>query len=166
MPRSYLGPVSAALAGFSFVTALYSQSASFQSPRAEGWKLAQALIRESASRKGIPVFVSWATAREIFPCGSRPHALPAGASTRNLLDESFHYSPEAADRMCVPLADGIAAPLDAARALWEQSGSSDSATLRFPDGAHLAAAFWNAVRRPSDAMNGKIVQMAVRSGDD
>ena len=56
------------------------------------------------------------------------------------------------------------APLDRALPAWVAKPAA--ITLRFPDGAHLAAAFWNAVRRPANPQNGKIVQMAIRSGND
>jgi hypothetical protein len=69
--------------------------------------------------------------------------------------------------LCEPL-DPLAGdvPLDVAQREWEKSESQVSAmTPPFPDGARLAAAFWNAVRRSADSRNGKIVQMAIRSGD-
>jgi hypothetical protein len=167
MPRA-LGWIVAVLIQVSSVAVIYSQSAPFNSSRIEGWKLGQDLIKESATRKGIPKFVAWETAREIFPCSGHSSAAVRVVSKNNLLDESFHYSPEAAARMCEPLAPNTGAvPLDAAQALWEKSERKPSTTtLRFPDGAHLAAAFWNAVRRPADPQNGKIVQMAIRSGNE
>ena len=167
MPRP-LGWILAVLIQVSFVAVIYSQSAPFNSSRIEGWKLAQDLIKESATRKGIPKFVAWETAREIFPCSGHSSAAVRVVSKNNLLDESFHYSPEAAARMCEPLAPNTGAvPLDAAQALWEKSEPKPSTTtLRFPNGTHLAAAFWNAVRRPADPQNGKIVQMAIRSQNE
>jgi hypothetical protein len=151
--RRHLGWIAAILIELSSVAVICSQPAPFNSPRIEAWKLAQDSIRQSESRKGIPKFVAWDTAREIFPCGGHSPAAMRVVSRHNLLDESFHYSPEAAARMCEPLALTTGAV-------------PSTATLRFPDGAHLAAAFWNAVRRPVDPRNGKIVQMAIRSGDE
>jgi len=167
MPRR-LGWIAAVLIELSSVAVICSQPAPFNSPRIEAWKLAQDSIRQSGSRKGIPKFVAWETAREIFPCGGHSSAAVRVVSTHNLLDESFHYSPKAAARMCDPLALNTAGvPLDAAQAVWEKSEPKPSTTtLRFPDDAHLAAAFWNAVRRPADPRNGKIVQMAIRSGNE
>ncbi len=163
-----LGWIGAILIELSCVAVICSQSSPFESPRLEAWKLARDLIKESETRKGIPRFVAWATAREIFPCDGHPPDAVRAVSTRNLLDESFHYSPEVASRMCEPLVPGARAlPLDAARARWETSQPKPSSiALQFPDGAHLAAAFWNAVRRPADPQNGKIVQMAIRSGNE
>ena len=151
MPRR-LGWIAAVLILVRSVAAIYSQAAPFNSSRIEGWKLAQDLIQESTARRSIPKFVAWETTREIFPCSGRTPAARV-VSTHNLLDESFHYSPEAAARMCEPLAPTTGAV-------------PSTTTLRFPDGAHLAAAFWNAVRRPVDPQNGKIVQMAIRTGND
>ena len=168
MPRRMSGWIAVIWIELWSVAVICSQSARIEPPRIEAWRLAQDSIRESGIRQGIPKFVAWATAREIFPCAGRSPAAAAGVSPRNLLDESFHYSPETAARMCEPLIPGAgAAPLDAARAAWEASEHGPSTiTLRFPDGAHLAAAFWNALRRPADPRNGKIVQMAIRSGNE
>lgn len=168
MRRRILGLIAAALIALGFETGIRSQSTRVESPRAEGWRLAQDSIQESRTRKDVPRFVAWATAREIFPCGGHRAADAGSASTRNLLDESFHYSPEAAARMCAPLIPGPGGPpLDAALAAWEKSESKASTiAVQFPDGAHLAAAFWNALRRPSDPGNGKIVQMPIRVGSE
>ena len=167
MPHCCFGRIGVILIGLSAVAEICSQSTRPESPRLEAWKLARDLIRESGTRTGVPKFVAWATAREIFPCSGHLPVAVQGVSTRNLLDESFHYSPEAAARMCEPLVPGAGAvPLDAARAVWEKSETKPPITLRFPDGTHLAAAFWNAVRRPADPENGKIVQMAIRSGSE
>jgi hypothetical protein len=168
MPRRTFGWIAVILIGLGSVATICSQSARKDSPRLEAWRLAQDLIQESGTREGVPKFIAWPTTREIFPCGDHLSAAARGASTRNLLDESFHYSPEVATRLCEPLIPGAgASPLDAARAVWEKSEPRPpTITLRFPDGAHLAAAFWNAVRRPADPQNGKIVQMAVRSGSE
>ena len=157
--------IAAILIGLGSAAAILSQSAPSVSPRPEAWRLARDLIKAGGTRDGIPRFVAWPTAREIFPCGDRSRAVVREVSTRNLLDESFHYSPEVAVRMCAPLTAAAAAvPLDQARASWESKPSA--ITLRFPDGAHLAAAFWNAVRRPANPQNGKIVQMPVRFGNE
>ena len=163
-----LGWIRVVWIGLSTTAGISSQPGPFESPHIQAWKLAQDLIQESGSRKGIPKFVAWETAREIFPCSGHSSAAVRVVSTHNLLDESFHYSPKAAARMCEPLAPNTGAvPLDAAQVLWEKSESKPSTTtLRFPEGAHLAAAFWNAVRRPADPRNGKIVEMAIRSGNE
>jgi hypothetical protein len=164
MPRRTLGWIAAILIELSSVAVICSQSTRSESPRFEAWRLARDVIQES-EREGIPKFVEWPTAREIFPCGGHSPAAAPDVSTRNLLDESFHYSPEVAARMCAPLTTAAGAvPLDRALPAWESRPSA--ITLRFPDGAHLAAAFWNAVRRPANPQNGKIVQMAVRSGSE
>jgi hypothetical protein len=158
--------IAAVLIGLGSTAAILSQSSPSESPRLHAWRLARDLIQESETREGIPKFVAWATAREIFPCGDPSRAV-RGASSRNVLDESFHYSPEVAIRMCAPLSSGMGAvPLDAALAAWEKSEPKPSITLRFPDSAHLAAAFWNAVRRPANPHNGKLVQMDIRSGNE
>jgi hypothetical protein len=87
---------------------------------------------------------------------------------RNLFDESFHYNPQAAVRLCEPLALGAGSvPLDGALAGWEKSTPKPTEmTPPFPGGARLAAAFWNALRRPADSRNGKIVQLPVRFGEE
>jgi hypothetical protein len=172
MPRRNLGSASALAAAIlielSSAAVICSQSNRVESPRIQAWRLARDLIKESGIRPGVPKFIAWPTAREIFPCRDRSRDAARGVSTGNLLDESFHYSPEVAARMCEPVTPGAGAPpLDAARTVWEESEPKPSTTaLRFPDGAHLAAAFWNAVRRPLDPRNGKIVQMAIRSGNE
>ena len=164
MPRRPHG-VALVLIGLGSAAAILSQSTPTESPRLQAWRLARNLIQESGTREGIPKFVAWATAREIFPCGDPPRAVAREVSSRNLLDESFHYSPEVAVRMCAPLSPAAGnMPLDRALPAWERKPSAT--TLRFPDGAHLAAAFWNAVRRPANPQNGKIVQMAIRSGNE
>jgi hypothetical protein len=166
MLRCTFGQIAVAFIGLGSVAAILCQSPPLAAPRVEAWRLARDLIQESRTREGIPKFVSWATAREVFPCGDHLSAAVRVVSSHNLLDESFHYSPEAAGRMCQPLSSAMgAAPLDAARGAWEKSEHKVS-TITFPDGAHLGAAFWNAVRRPVDPRNGKIVQMAIRSGDE
>ena len=70
--------------------------------------------------------------------------------------------------MCEPLIPGAGrVPLDRAQAEWMKSERNGATTaLHFPDGARLAAAFWNAVRRPADSSHGKIVQMDIRTGDE
>ncbi|MGH9645639.1 MAG: hypothetical protein ACRD4E_02380, partial [Bryobacteraceae bacterium] len=139
MPHRCFGRIGAILIGLTAVAAMFSQPTPFGSPRLEAWELARDLIKESGTRRGIPKFVDWATAREIFPCGG--HAPAAEVLTRNLLDESFHYSPDVAARLCAPLSPATGSvPLDAALAAWEKSKSKPSITLQFPDGAHLAAA--------------------------
>jgi hypothetical protein len=164
MQRRWRG-VAVVLVGLGSAAVICSQSTPFESPRAEGWKLAQNLIKVSGTRKGIPKFVDWATTREIFPCGGPSRAAVQEVSTRNVLDESFHYSPEVTARMCAPLSPGAGnVPLDRALPAWERKPSMIA--MQFPDGAHLAAAFWNAVRRPANPLNGKIVQMAIRSGNE
>ena len=153
--------------GLSLAAVMLSQSIPAVSPRLEAWRLARDLMKVSATRDGIPKFVAWPTSREIFPCGDPSPTVAREVLSRNLLDESFHYSPEAAVRMCAPLSPGTGKlPLDAALAAWEKTEPRPAIALRFPDGAHLAAAFWNAVRRPANPQNGKIVQMAIRSGRD
>ena len=168
MPRRCFARIGVVSIGLSTAAAILSQSTPSESPRLEAWRLAQDLIKESGTRKGIPKFVGWATAREIFPCSDRSPTVVPGVSSRNLLDESFHYSPEVAARLCAPLSPAVGnVPVDAALAVWEKSEPKPSTiTMRFPDGAHLAAAFWNALRRPADPQNGKIVQMAIRSGNE
>jgi hypothetical protein len=167
MPRCCFGRIAAVLIGLGCVAAIFSQSTRFESPRLEAWKLAQDSIKESGTRKGIPKFITWATAREIFPCGGHSPAFTRQVSARDFLDESFHYNPQAAVRLCEPLIpDAGAVPLDVARAVWEKAESKPPAIAPFPGGAQLAAAFWNAVRRPTDPGNGKIVQLPVRFGND
>ena len=168
MQRRYLGWIAVISIGLSSVAAVWSQSTQSESPRLEAWKLAQDSIRESAARKGIPKFITWETTREIFPCSGHPHSSARSVSIHNLFDESFHYNPRAAARMCQPLIPGAGAtPMDQAQAEWMKSEPKAPTTaLLFPDGARLAGVFWNAVRRPADPHNGKIVQMAIRSGDE
>jgi hypothetical protein len=168
MSRRTVGRIAAVLIGLGSVVAILPQSARPRSPRLDAWRLARDLIQESGTRKSIPKFVVWPTAREIFPCGEHSPAAVRGVSARNLLDESFHYSPEVAVRLCAPLSPATGtAPLDAVLATWEKSKPKPpTITLQFPDGAHLAAAFWNAVRRPADPQNGKIVQAAIRAGNE
>ena len=168
MSRRTFSRIGVCFIGATSVAAIFSQSPHSESSRMEAWKRARDVIQESATRRGIPKFVAWPTAREIFPCSGHVRAVAPGVSAHNLLDESFHYSPEVAARMCLPLTPGSGSPpLDAARARWEKSEPQPATiALTFPDGAHLAGAFWNAVRRPADPRNGKIVQMAIRIGDD
>jgi len=152
--------------GLSSVAVIFSQSPRFESPRAEAWRLARDSIQESGIRKGVPRFITWATAREVFPCAGHSTAFLRQVSARDVLDESFHYNPPAAVRLCEPLSPATGAlPVDAARAVWEKSEPKPPPiTLLFPGDARLAAAFWNAVRRPADPRNGKIVELPVRSG--
>ena len=103
MSRRTVGRIAAVLIGLGSVVAILPQSARPRSPRLDAWRLARDLIQESGTRKSIPKFVVWPTAREIFPCGEHSPAAVRGVSARNLLDESFHYSPEVALRMCAPL---------------------------------------------------------------
>jgi hypothetical protein len=168
MARLALSWIAAILIELSFVAVVCSQSTHLHSPRAEAWKLARESIQESGIRKGIPKFINWTTSREIFPCGDRKSSVPLRVAARDFLDESFHYNPQAAARLCEPLAPATGAlALDAALPAWEKSESKPQAMdPPFPPGAQLGAAFWNAVRRPADPGNGKIVQMAVRSGQD
>ena len=167
MPRRAFGWIAAILIELSLAAVICSQSTGSESPRIQAWRLAKDSIQESATRKGVPKFVGWATAREIFPCGDRSPAALRQVSARDLFDESFHYNPEAAERMCQPLAPGMGTPLDRAQRNWDKSGTKPPAlTVRFPDGARLAGVFWNAIRRPADPRNGKIVQMQVRSGGE
>jgi hypothetical protein len=168
MRRRCIGWIAVISIELSSVAVIWSQSAVFTSPRVEAWKLARDAIQESEIRKGVPKFVTWATTHEIFPCAGHPPALPPPVSARDFLDESFHYNPQTAARLCEPLAPGPGAvPLDVAQKEWIKSESKVSMmTPPFPDGARLAGAFWNAVRRPADSRNGKIVQMAIRSGDE
>jgi len=166
-PRT-LGWIGAILSGLSTVAIICPQSNRLELPRTEGWKLARESIQESGIRKGIPKFIAWATAREIFPCGDRKPYAQHRIATRDFLDESFHYNPQAALRLCEPLAPATGAlPLDVALPAWEKSESKPAAMdPPFPGGSQLGAAFWNAVRRPVDPGSGKIVQMPVRSGHD
>src|SRR5690349_14108059 len=114
MPRAS-GWIAVILIDLGSVALIWPQSAKVESPRPEAWRLAQEAIKESETRKGIPQFIAWSTTREIFPCGSHPVAEPRRASVHNLLDESFHYNPRAAARLCEPLIPGIGtAPLDRA----------------------------------------------------
>jgi hypothetical protein len=167
MPR-YSGRTVLVWTGLCSVAALFAQTVRFESPRLEAWTLGKDSIQESGSRRGLPKFITWPTAREIFPCGGGSPALPRKVAVGNLLDESFHYNPQAAMRLCEPLAAGTGAmPLDGAQAAWEKSILKPAAmTPPFPEGTQLAAAFWNAVRRPADPGNGKIVQLPVRIGND
>jgi hypothetical protein len=168
MQRRPFGWIAAVLMGLSSVAVTWSQSSRVESPRREAWKLAQESIQESEFRKGVPKFIAWATTREIFPCGDRSPALLRQLLARDLLDESFHYNPQAAARLCGPLSPGTGAvPLDMAQKEWEKAAARASTiTPVFPDGARLAGAFWNALRRPTDSRSGKIVQMAIRSGNE
>jgi len=162
------GRIAAVVIGLSSAAVTFSQSTGIGSPRLTAWRLAQDAIKESETRKGVPRFITWATAREIFPCDGHPAAFLRQVSARDLLDESFHYNSQAAVRMCAPLAPGLGGvPLDAAYPLWEKSASKPAAmTPPFPGGAQLGAAFWNAVRRPSDLADCKIVQLPVRWGNE
>ncbi|MCU1338444.1 MAG: hypothetical protein JWO19_4025 [Bryobacterales bacterium] len=141
-------------------------TAATESPRQTAWKLAEAVIKESSPNRGIPGFLNWAIPREIFPCRIQPNGKSDPAAPRDLFDESFHYNPEAAARLCGPLTRGPGAPpLDRALNYW--AGSHPRASMiepPFPDGAHLAAAFWSTVRRPTDPHMGKFVELPVRSG--
>lgn len=133
-------------------------------PRQDSWKLAKDVIKDSGPRPGIPDFVNWLTAREIYPCGGPARNAPA---IRELFDESFHYNPKAAARLCGPLTTARGAPgMDRALAFWERSNPKPSAMdPPFPSDAKLSAAFWNPVRLPVDPSLGKIVELPVRSGD-
>ena len=168
MPRRSFGWIAVLGIGLSGVAVTWSQSPRAESPRPEAWRLAQESIRESGTRKSVPAFITWATTREIFPCGDRSPALLRRVSARDIFDESFHYNPQAAARLCEPLSPGTGTvPLDVAQAEWAKAEPKPSAlTPAFPDGARLAGAFWNALLRPTDSRKGKIVQMAIRSGDE
>jgi hypothetical protein len=168
MQRRRFGWIAVVLLGLGSVALLWSQSARSESLRTEAWRLARDAIQESGQRKGAPEFSTWATTHELFPCGDRPPAALRRLSARDLLNESFHYNPQAAVRLCGPLSPATGTvPLDVAQAEWAKAEPKPSAlTPAFPDGARLAGVFWNAVRRPADSRNGKIVQMAIRSGDE
>jgi hypothetical protein len=146
--------------------ALSRSSAAAENPRQTAWNLAAPAIQESGPTGGIPDFLNWAMAREIFPCGVQPGPTIHPGAKRDLFDESFHYNREAAARLCAPLTQAPGAPpLDRALGFWASSHPRPFVIEPpFPDGARLAAAFWNVVRRPADPRMGKIVPLPVRSG--
>jgi len=145
-------------------------AAAEENPRQTAWNLAETAIKQSGPRGGIPDFLNWAIAREIFPCDVQPSRTSDPGPARDLFDESFHYNREAAARLCAPLTRAPGAPpLDRALNFWTSSrpsGTTRAAMIDppFPDDARLAAAFWNVVRRPADPHMGKIVPLPVRSG--
>src|SRR5689334_11275221 len=160
------GRLAVLLAGWSAGSRMFSQAPAGDLSRPTAWKLAQNAIRDTGPRPGIPDFVTWLTAREIYPCQTPSSGAPRLKAVRDLLDESFHYNAAAAARMCGPLTAAPGAPpMDRALEFWERSHPRP-ATIDplFPSGAELSAAFWNAVRLPADPAQGKIVELPVRSG--
>jgi hypothetical protein len=164
MRRRWLGGFAVFLIGLSVVVRVFSQTPGPKAPRQASWKLATDAINDGGPRRGIPDFVNWLTAREIYPCEDTPRKSPA---VRDLFDESFHYNPKAAARLCGPLTLAPGAPrMDRALGFWERSNPRPSAIdPPFPSGAQLSAAFWNPVRLPVDPNQGKLVELPVRSGD-
>src|ERR1700682_4796698 len=92
----------AALAVLALAAPVSKGRAATENPRETAWKLAEAAIKESGPRR-FPDFTNWAIPREIFPCGLEPRSRNAALSAPDLFDESFHYNPEAAARLCAPL---------------------------------------------------------------
>ncbi len=166
MRRRWLGGVVAVVTGLGAGLHALSQTPA-ETPRQAAWRLAQNVIRDGGPRPGIPDFVNWLTAREIYPCDGGSSQPGKPAALRNLFDESFHYNPQAAARLCGPLTQAPGAPqMDRALGFWERSNPKPSVIdPPFPSGARLSAAFWNAVRLPVDPDQGKIVELPVRSGD-
>jgi hypothetical protein len=157
--------IAAGLAVLAAAASISRGKAASEDPRQTAWKLAGAAIKESGSRKGIPDFLNWAIAREIFPCDVQRNPARGPEAARDLFDESFHYNREAAARLCAPLTRAPGSPpLDGALKFWVNSQPRAPAIDPFPNGARLAAAFWNVVRRPADPHMGKIVELPVRSG--
>ncbi len=164
MRHRSLGAIVVSLIGLGAAARMFSGTPRQEDPRPASWKLAKDVIRASGPRRGIPDFVNWLTAREIYPCGRTPLKLTAA---RDLLDESFHYNSKAASRLCGPLTPAPGAPgMDRALGFWQRSNPKPSTMdPPFPSGAKLGAAFWNPVRLPADPSQGKIVELPVRSGD-
>jgi hypothetical protein len=164
--RRWLGGVVAASAALGAAIHGFSQTRR-ETPRQAAWRLAEDALQDGGPRPGIPHFVNWLTAREIYPCERGPGESPKPPAPRDLFDESFHYNPKAATRMCGPLTQGPGAPrMDRALSFWEHSDHKPSAIdPPFPSGAQLSAAFWNPVRLPADSDQGKVVELPVRSGD-
>ena len=159
------GSVAISLLALSTVATILPETPRQDSVRQAAWRLAKSPIKESGPRPGIPDFVNWRTAREIYPCPSESGVAPNTSASRDLFDESFHYNPKAAARMCEPLTPG-APSMDRALDFWQRSNPKPSAMdPPFPSGAELGAAFWNPVRLPADPNQGKIVVLPVRSGD-
>ena len=163
MRRRCLGAAAATL-----LTSLAQGPAASQQEdvRQTAWRLAKNAIQESGTRRGIPQFAGWLTAREIYPC-VRESSSRGSPAPRDFFDESFHYNSKSALRMCGPLVRTPGAPsLDRALSFWEHSNPKPGTIdPPFPSGAQLSAAFWNPVRLPADPSLGKIVALQVRSGD-
>src|SRR5512143_3835948 len=121
MPRRPFGWIAVLGIGLSGVAVTWPQSPRSEPARREAWKLAQESIQDGGIRKGVPAFITWASTREIFPCGDRSPAVLRRVSARDLLDESFHYNPQAAARLCEPLSPKGAVPLDVAQAEWAKA---------------------------------------------
>jgi hypothetical protein len=166
MRRRCFGGIVAALAALGATIQAVSQTRQ-NVPRQTAWRLAKEAIDDGGPRPGIPNFVNWLTAREIYPCEGGSVGSPKTPAPRDLFDESFHYNPRAAARLCDPLTQASAAPsMDRALSFWERSNPKASAIdPPFPSGAQLSAAFWNPVRLPADPDRGKIVELPVRSGE-
>ena len=167
MPRRAFGWIAVLGIGLSGVAVTWSQSPRAESPRLEAWRLAPGVPKGKWYPQGRSSLHNVATTARFSRAVARP-LCSRRVSARDLLDESFHYNPQAAARLCEPLTPGKGAvPLDVAQAEWAKAEPKPSAlTPAFPDGARLAGVFWNALRRPTDSRNGKIVQMAIRSGDE
>src|ERR1700722_7233250 len=99
MCRRWLGGIVAVFTALGAALHGFSQTRP-ESPRQAAWRLAQDAIRDGGPRPGIPDFVNWLPAREIYPCegGSAKSVQPP--ALRNLFDESLHYNPKAAARLC------------------------------------------------------------------
>jgi hypothetical protein len=163
MYRRWLGGVLLFAAVLSSAGSAFSATRRIQAVRQTSWRLAQDAIRPNASRPNLPEFVDWPTAREIYPCEGSP-AKPS--SLANLLDESFHYNGKTAARLCAPLTRASGSPpMDRALGFWNAANPKPPMMdPPFPAGTQLSAAFWNPVRIPADAGQGKIVELPVRSG--
>jgi hypothetical protein len=154
------------LIGLGAAVQIFPETPRQETPRHAAWRLAKDAIKDGP-RPGVPDFVNWATAREVYPCEGGSGGSPQPPATRDLFDESFHYNLKAASRLCGPLTRAPGAPkMDRALSFWERS-SPKASTIdpSFPSGAQLSAAFWNPVRLPLDSSQGKIVELPVRSGD-
>ena len=151
------------LIGLDAAVQIFPETPRQEAPRQAAWRLAKVAIKDGP-RPGIPDFVNWPMAREIYPCEGPPRTLRAA---RDLFDESFHYNPQAASRLCGPLTRDPDAPsMDRALGFWERSNPKPSTIdPPFPSGAQLSAAFWNPVRQPVEPSQGKIVELPTRSGD-
>ena len=166
MRRARLSAAATLLLSLGAAIRIHPETSTGEESRRTAWKLAEDAIQESGVRNGIPNFVAWPTAREIYPCPDDSFLRKAPAP-HDFFDESFHYNSVSAARMCGPLLRTPGAPrMDRALRFWEHSKTKPSAIdPPFPSGARLSAAFWNPVRLPADPALGKVVALQVRSGD-